>query len=112
MPKSGRNLLNPTTTRSPIVGIFFISINHRENLTFYAKHSVSSRKRKHFKVSNAAKNVRIFRLGADFQLSLYINVSAVKMRKLIVVSLQRFVLDRKVTLRTIWTYKHQAKKKR
>ena len=49
--------------------------------------------------------MRIFRLGAELQLSLYINVSAVKMRKLIVVSLQRFVLE-KVTLRTIWTYEH------
>ena len=53
--------------------------------------------------------MRIFRLGAELQLSLYINVSALKMRKLIVVSLQRFVLDRKVTLRTIWTYEHHLR---
>ena len=52
------------------------------------------------------KNVRIFVLGAELQLSLYNNVSAVKISKMIVVSLKTFVLDRKVTLRTLCTYDH------
>ena len=63
-------------------------------------------KRKQSKGSNAEKDVRISGLGAKLQSSLYNNVSAVKMGKLIVVSLQRFVLDRKVTLQTLWTYEH------
>ena len=52
------------------------------------------------------KNVRIVVLGAELQLSLYNNVSAVKISKMIVVSLKTFVLDRKVTLRTLCTYDH------
>ena len=41
------------------------------------------------------KNVRIVILGAELQLSLYNNVSAVKISKMIVVSLKTFVLEEK-----------------
>ena len=64
------------------------------------------KKRSGSKVCNAERIVRIFGLGAELLLSLYNNVSAVRMIKLIVVSLQRYVLDRKVTLRTLCTYDH------
>ena len=53
---------------------------------------------------NAERIVKIFQLGVELQLSVYHNGSAVKIIKLIVVCLQRFSLDRKVTLRTVCTY--------
>ena len=64
-------------------------------MTISAKSSVSCKKRKYSKVSNDKKVVRIFGRGAELQLSLYNNASAVKIIKLILVSLQRIVLDRK-----------------
>ena len=61
-------------------------------------------KRTFSKDSNDEKIVKIFQLGAELQLSVYHNGSAVKIIKLIIVCLQRFVLNRKVTLRTVCTY--------
>ena len=54
--------------------------------------------------SEAERIVKIFELGAKVQLSVYHDSSAVKSIKLIVVSLQKFVLDRNVTLRTLCTH--------
>ena len=64
----------------------------------FCKKIVISKEVKHSNVSNAEKTVRISRLGAELHLSLYDNVSALEFAKLIVVSLQKVVLDRKVTL--------------
>ena len=64
------------------------------------------KKGKHSNVANAEESVRIFRLGAELQLSLNNNVSVGNISKLIVESLQRFVLDRKVAIRTPRTYNH------
>ena len=53
--------------------------------------------------SNAERIVKIFRLGTELQLSVNHNASTVKFSKLIVVPLQRPVLDRKMALRTVFT---------
>ena len=61
-------------------------------------------KRAFSKVSNAERVVKIFSLGAELRLSVYHNASTVKISKLIVVSLKRFVADRTMTLRTLCAY--------
>ena len=59
--------------------------------SFFRNMFIIWKESKHSKVSNAEKNMRIFVLGAELQLSLYNNVSAVKISKMIVVSLKTFV---------------------
>ena len=49
--------------------------------------------------------MRIFKLGAVLQLFVYNNGITFKISRLIVGLILRFVLDRKVTLRTLCTYK-------
>ena len=66
-------------------------------------------KRKRSKVFNAERIVRISILGEELQLFVYNNASTFKISKLIVCSIQRFILDRKVTLRTLWTYEHNLR---
>ena len=68
-----------------------------------------SKERTYSKVCNAERIVRIFGLGAELQLSLSNNVSAVRIIKMVVESLQRCFLDRKVTLRTLCTYDHHLR---
>ena len=67
------------------------------------------RKGKHSKVFNAERIVRIFILGEELQLCVYNNGSTFKISQLIVGLIQRFVLGRKVTLRTLWTYEHHLR---
>ena len=62
------------------------------------------KKRKHSKFSNAERIVRIFRLGGELQLCVHDNGITFRISKLIVGPIKRFVLDRKVTLRTLCTY--------
>ena len=56
------------------------------------------------KFSNAGRIVKTFILGAELQLSVHNYVRTVRISKLIVAPLQRFVSDRKVTLQTFCTY--------
>ena len=63
-----------------------------------------SKERTYSKGCNAEKIVRIFGLGAKLQLFVYNNGIIFKISKLIVGHIQRFVLGRKVTLRTFCTY--------
>ena len=67
------------------------------------------KKGKHSKVFNAERIVRIFILGKELQLFVYNNGSTFKISQLIIGPIQRFVLGRKVTLRTLWTYKHHLR---
>ena len=53
--------------------------------------------------------MRIFILGEELQLFEYNNGSTFKISQLIVGLIQRFVLGRKVTLRTLWTYEHHLR---
>ena len=65
------------------------------------------KKRSYSKVSNAQGIVKIFRLGAKLQLFIYNNGITFKISQLLIVGhIQRFVLGRKVTLRTLCTYDH------
>ena len=48
--------------------------------------------------------MRIFKFGAELQIFVYNNGITFKISRLIVGLILRFVLDRKVTLRTICTY--------
>ena len=50
--------------------------------------------------------MKIFRLGAKLQIFVHNNGVTFKISQLTVGPIQRFVLGRKVTLRTLWTYKH------
>ena len=69
-PKRGCNSPNPTTTRFPIVGLFF-SINLRKNIkSFFKNYSIISKKGSYSKIYNDERNVRIFVIGAELQLSL------------------------------------------
>ena len=52
------------------------------------------------------KEVIIFKLGAKLQLFVNNNGITFKISKLIVGAIQRFLLGRKVTLRTLCTYGH------
>ena len=56
------------------------------------------------KFSNAGRIVKIFILGAELHLSVHNYVRTVRISKLIVAPLHRFVSDRKVTLQTFCTY--------
>ena len=67
------------------------------------------KKGKHSKVSNAERIVIIFILGEELQLFVYNNGSTFKISQLIVGPIQRFVLGRKGTLRTLWTYEHHLR---
>ena len=66
-------------------------------------------KRSYYEVSNAEEIVKIFGLEAEFQLFVYNNGITFKISKLIVGHIQRFVLGRKVTLGTLWTYEHHLR---
>ena len=68
-----------------------------------------SKKRSYFKLSNAEKVVRIFRLGAELQICVHNNCITFKISKLIVGPIKRYVLSRKVTLRTLCTYEHHLR---
>ena len=78
-------------------------------MTLCTKNSLimfDSENRAFCKLSNGERIVKIFRLEAALQLFVYQNASTVKISKVIVVPLQRLVLDRKMTLRTHCSYEH------
>ena len=97
------------SNRFPIVSLFF-SINLRKIVISLCKNKCSiPEKRSYSKPSNAERIVKIFRLGAEIQLFVHNNGITIEISKLIVGYIQRFVLGRKVTLRTLWTYEHHLR---
>ena len=79
-------------------------------MTILAKRQcITLLKRTYSKLSNAREIVRIFGLGAELQLYLHNNGITFRISKLIVGPIERFVVDRKVTLRTLCTYDHHLR---
>ena len=78
-------------------------------ISFCKNQCFSSKRRSYSKLSNADKIIRICRLGAELQIYEHNNCITFKISKLIVGPIKRYVLGRKVTLRTLCTYEHHLR---